>query len=201
MSNSLLATDGESLNPGWIALIVILVLILAAYLILIVTRIKKCPSDKIMVVYGAVGKNKDGTARSSRCIHGGVMFVWPVFQAYSFIDLTPIRFELAVRNAFTRDGRRADAFGKFAVGVSTEPETMQHAAERIRGLPVTEVEELAKDIILGQLRLVIAENDFEDTLDGHNRFLNTLSCAIEAEIRQIGLKLISLNVTEFTIKE
>ena len=39
---------------------------------------------------------------------------------------------------------------------------MQNAAERLLGLKLTEIQELAKDIIFGQLRLVIATMDIEE---------------------------------------
>ncbi|MCL1867235.1 MAG: flotillin family protein, partial [Oscillospiraceae bacterium] len=35
----------------------------------VLSRYRKCPSDKILVVYGKVGKDKDGQSRSARCIH------------------------------------------------------------------------------------------------------------------------------------
>jgi len=183
-------------------LIIVSVILLAAFILFCASRLKKCPADKIMVVYGAgLGKNSDGTARSCRVIHGGTVFVWPIIQAYDFMDLAPIRFELSARNAITVLEGHADFFGKFTVAISTEHGIMQNAAERLRGLPVKETEELAKDIILGQLRLVIAEVEYEDTLDGRDRFLEALSVAIEAAIRQIGLKLLSVNIMEFSIRE
>ena len=54
-------------------------------IIFVVTRYKRCPSDKILVVYGRVGKGQ-----SAVCIHGGGAFIWPVFQDYTYMSLTPL---------------------------------------------------------------------------------------------------------------
>lgn len=85
-----------------IILIVAIVLIAFSLLIFLLSRYKKCPSDKIMVIYGNVGKNKDGSARSSKCIHGGAAFIKPVFEAYEFLDLTPISISVDLQNALSR---------------------------------------------------------------------------------------------------
>ena len=47
------------MQPGIIFLICVAVIILISFFIWICSRYKKCPSDKIMVVYGSIGKNTD----------------------------------------------------------------------------------------------------------------------------------------------
>ena len=121
---------------GAVAVVIILILIIAS-------RYKKCPSDKIMVIYGAVGKTKDGSARASRCIHGGGAFVWPVVQSYSFLDLTPISINVDLKGALSRQQIRIDVPSRFTVGISTTPGVMQNAAERLRGLRLGDIQELA----------------------------------------------------------
>ena len=117
---------------GIIAAVVIAVLLFSLLLVLL-TRYKKCPSDKIMVIYGQVGRNKDGSSKSSICIHGGAAFVWPLVQSHtSFSDLTPM--SLAGRpcqSALSRQNIRVDVPSRFTVGISTEQGVMQNAAERL----------------------------------------------------------------------
>ena len=145
------------MSPFVIGLITVAVILFFTLLILVVSRFRKCPSDKIMVIYGKVGSNSDGTARSARCVHGGASFVWPVFQAYEYLDLTPISISVDLRNALSRQNIRIDVPSRFTVGISTEPTIMQNAAERLLGLKLMEIQELAKDIILGQLRNLLFE--------------------------------------------
>ena len=68
----------------------VIVVIVFSLLLFLIKRYKKCPSDKVMVIYGKVGSNKDGSTRSAKCIHGGAAFIWPVIQSYEFLDLTPM---------------------------------------------------------------------------------------------------------------
>ncbi len=162
------------------------------------SRYKKCPSDKIMVIYGRVGKNKDGSARSARCIHGGAAFIVPVIQAYEFLDLTPLSIPVDLKNALSRQNIRIDVPSRFTVGISTEPGVMQNAAERLLGLQLAEIQELAKDIIFGQLRLIIATMDIEEINTDRDKFLEAVSRNVEVELKKIGLRLINVNVTDIS---
>jgi flotillin len=167
-----------------------------SFLVFIVSRIKKCPSDKILVIYGKIGPNKDGSARSANCIHGGSKFIYPFFQAYQFLDLTPISIQVDLTNALSRQNIRIDVPSRFTVGISTEPGIMLNAAERLLGLKLNEIQELAKDIIFGQLRLVIATMDIEEINTDRDKFLEAVSGNVEGELKKIGLRLINVNVTD-----
>ena len=181
-----------------VILICAVVLIVLSLILWICSRYKKCPSDKIMVVYGAIGKNKDGTSRSAKCIHGGAEFVVPVFQSYAYLDLTPISIQVDLKNALSRQNIRIDVPSRFTVGISTEPGVMQNAAERLLGLQLSEIQELSKDIIFGQLRLIIATMDIEEINTDRDKFLAAVSSNVETELKKIGLRLINVNVTDIS---
>jgi flotillin len=173
--------------------------ILVLSLILVVfSRYRRCPSDKIMVIYGKVGQNKDGTARSAQCIHGGAKFIFPVIQSYEYLDLTPISLSVDLKSALSRQNIRIDVPSRFTVGISTEPGIMQNAAERLLGLKLTEIQELAKDIIFGQLRLIIATMQIEEINTDRDKFLEAVSACVEGELKKIGLRLINVNVTDIS---
>lgn len=178
-----------------ITVIVIFVVLFTTFLVLL-SRYRKCPSDKIMVIYGKVGSNKDGTTRSARCIHGGASFIWPVVQAFEYLDLTPISISVDLKNALSRQNIRIDVPSRFTVGISTEQGVMQNAAERLLGLKLPEIQELAKDIIFGQLRLIIATMDIEEINTDRDKFLESVSRNVETELKKIGLRLINVNVTD-----
>jgi flotillin len=162
----------------------------------ILRRYKRCPSDKILVIYGKTGKNKSGSISSARCIHGGASFIWPVFQSYAFLDLKPISIECNLTNALSKQNIRVDVPCRFTVGISTEPESMTNAAERLLGLSIDNIQSIATDILFGQLRLVIATMDIEEINSDRDKFLSNVSANVEAELRKIGLKLINVNVTD-----
>lgn len=177
-------------------LIIVIVAVLFVTFAAILSRYKRCPSDKILVVYGKTGKNKTGGVSSARCIHGGAAFIWPVFQSYAFLDLTPISIECNLTNALSKQNIRVDVPCRFTVGISTEPESMTNAAERLLGQRLENIQDLAKDILFGQLRLVIATMDIEEINSDRDKFLANVSANVEAELRKIGLKLINVNVTD-----
>ena len=181
-----------------IILICVVVIIAFSLLVAVMRRYKKCPSDKVMVVYGNVGSNKDGTSRSSKCIHGGAAFVWPIIQAAEFLDLTPISISVDLQNALSRQNIRINVPSTFTVGISTENGVMQNAAERLLGLKLGQIQELAKDIIFGQLRLVIATMDIEEINADRDKFLDAVSRNVETELKKIGLRLINVNVTDIS---
>lgn len=174
---------------------VVAILIISTFLF-IISRYKRCPSDRIMVIYGNVGSAKDGSVLSAKCIHGGAAFIWPIIQAYEFMDLTPMSISVDLRNALSRQNIRIDVPSSFTVGISTENGVMQNAAERLLGLKLTQVQELAKDIIFGQLRLVIATMDIEEINTDRDKFLEAVSGNVESELKKIGLRLINVNVTD-----
>ena len=179
-----------------IELIIIIVFVVFVTFAAILRRYKRCPSDKILVIYGKTGKNKEGSISSARCIHGGASFIWPVFQDWKMLDLTPISIECNLTNALSKQNIRVDVPCRFTVGISTEPEVMTNAAERLLGLHPSDIQAIATDILFGQLRLVIATMDIEEINADRDKFLAAVSQNVEAELRKIGLKLINVNVTD-----
>jgi flotillin len=180
--------------PFELILITIIAIAIFSTIIALFSRYKKCPSDKVLVIYGKTSAT--GTSRSARCIHGGAAFIWPVFQDYQFLDLTPISIEVNLTKALSKQNIRVDVPSRFTVGISTEPDIMPNAAERLLGLKLQDIQELAKDIIFGQLRLVIATMDIEEINTDRDKFLANVSKCVEAELKKIGLKLINVNVTD-----
>ena len=179
-----------------ITLLLIIVAVLFVTFAAILKRYKRCPSDKILVIYGKTGKNKSGSISSARCIHGGAAFIWPVFQDYAFLDLKPISIECNLTNALSKQNIRVDVPCRFTVGISTEADSMTNAAERLLGLSTDSIQNIATDILFGQLRLVIATMDIEEINADRDKFLAAVSQNVEAELRKIGLKLINVNVTD-----
>ena len=173
-----------------IIIIVVLVVVLFVTITALISRYKRCPSDKILVIYGRTG----GT--SAKCVHGGGAFIWPVIQDYSFLDLKPISIEANLTNALSRQNIRVDVPCRFTIAISTETDSMNTAAERLLGLSPEQIQELAKDILFGQLRLVIATMTIEEINPDRDKFLDNISKNVDSELKKIGLKLINVNVTD-----
>lgn len=161
--------------------------------ILIVRQYKRCPSNRILVVFGKVGKDK-----SSKCLHGGGTFILPLIQDYSFLSLEPIVIEVPLEGALSLNNIRVNAPATFTVGVSTDPLIMQNAAERLLNLQTQVIRDQAQDIILGQLRLVIATMSIEEINKDREKFMSLINKNVAEEINKIGLELINVNIRDIT---
>ncbi len=181
----------DAFNLGFPIAVIFAVLFIFIFFIVLIKRYKRCPSDRILVVYGKVGGGQ-----SAKCIHGGAAFIMPVIQDYEFLDLTPISIEVNLINALSKQNIRVNVPSRFTIGVSTEPGIMQNAAERLLGLGQNEIQELAQEIIFGQLRLVVASMDIEEINSDRDKFLTNISKSVESELKKVGLKLINVNITD-----
>ncbi len=179
-----------NLEMSPIVILVVAAIVLFVTISAIVSRYKRCPSDKILVIYGRTG----GT--SAKCVHGGGAFIWPVIQDYAFLDLKPLSIEANLTNALSRQNIRVDVPCRFTIAISTEADNMNTAAERLLGLSSEQIQELAKDILFGQLRLVIATMTIEEINSDRDKFLDNISKNVDSELKKIGLKLINVNVTD-----
>jgi flotillin len=154
-----------------------LVAILAFMFIMVVTRYKRCASDEILVVYGRV---KGG--RASRCIHGGATMVWPLIQDYKKLSLVPMTIQINLTNALSLQNIRIHVPSTFTVGVSTDPLIMNNAAERLLHLNKSQIEEMASEIIFGQLRLTVAGMTIEQINQDRDNFLERITLNVGHEL-------------------
>ena len=146
-----------------------------------------------MVVYGRTDKGK-----ASRTIHGGAALVWPLIQDYAFLTLTPITINIDLRNALSLQNIRINVPSTFTIGVSTEKQIMANAAERLLGLKQTDIEEMAKEIIFGQLRLTVASLTIEQINQDRDAFLELTRKNVDTELQKVGLYLINVNLVDIT---
>ena len=167
--------------------VVVAILIVAALL----NRYRRCPSDKILVIYGTTANGG-----SAKCVHGGGTFVWPIIQDYAYLSLRPISIEANLTHALSRQNIRVDVPCRFTVGISTEGDSMNNAAERLLGLTPGEIQDMARDILFGQLRLVIASMSIEELNSDRDKFQENIMKNVEIELKKVGLKLINVNVTD-----
>ena len=178
----------------WAVFIIFAVLAVGAFgFILLVTRYKRCASDEILVVYGRIRGGK-----ASRCIHGGAVMVWPLIQEYKKISLTPMTLSIPLDNALSLQNIRINVPSTFTVGVSTNPLIMNNAAERLLHLPTKEIEAMAQEIILGQLRLTVASLTIEQINQDRDSFLELIRDNVGAELNKLGLYLINVNIIDIT---
>jgi flotillin len=174
-----------------VLLVVALVVILSGFALMIATRYKRCPSNRILVIYG-----KTGAGQSSRPLHGGGTFVWPLIQSYDFLELEPLQIEIPLEGALSSENIRVSVPSVFTVAIGTDEETMNNAAVRLLGLDTPQIVKQAEDIIFGQLRHVIASMAIQEINRDRDVFLEKVQSALEPELKKIGLVLINVNIRD-----
>lgn len=179
------------MNVEMIVLVSFILFVIILLLVFFISRYKRCPSDKILVVYG-----KTGSESAAKCYAGGATFVWPVIQDYRYMDLTPMSIDVNLVDALSKQNIRVSVPAQFTVGISNKPNLMIAAAERVLGLKREDIASLAHDIIMGQMRLVIANMDIEELNTDRDKFVESVFTNIGIELHKIGLELINVNVTD-----
>lgn len=177
----------------WLIVLVAVIVVVFFTIIFLASRYRRCPSDRILVVYGKVEQH-----HSCRCMHGGGTFVWPLIQDYSYLSLTPMTISIPLQGALSMQNIRINVPSTFTVGISTDPSIMNNAAERLLGLRPPAIEDMAKEIIFGQLRLTVASLTIEQINQDRESFLESIRKNVEPELNKIGLYLINVNITDIT---
>lgn len=191
-----LAASNVPISGGqlfWLILVGAVLLLMFFLAIFIAKRYRRCPSNRVLVIYGRVG-----TKKASKCLHGGGAFIWPLIQDYAYLSLEPIVIEIPLSGALSLNNIRVNVPSTFTVGISTDPVLMNNAAERLLYLSLQQIRDQAQDIILGQLRLVIATLTIEEINKDREKFMSLINQNVGEEINKIGLDLINVNIRDIT---
>jgi flotillin len=193
MFNALLFAANTDAFTWLIGLVIGVVVVFLSFVVMLSNRYKRCPSNRILVIYGKVGGGN-----TARCIHGGAAFVLPMVQDFAYLNLEPHQIEIPLKGALSAENIRVNVPSVFTVAIGTDPEIMQNAAIRLLGLSIQEIKQQAGDIIFGQLRQVIASMKIEEINRDREKFLQSIQTSLEPELRKIGLVLINVNITDIT---
>ncbi len=183
----------QFISFGTLGIIATIVLLLLFVFTLLVTQYRRCPSNRVLVVYGKVAGE-----RAARCLHGGGTFIVPLLQSYAYLNLEPMTIEIELQSALSKKNIRVNVPSTFTIGISTNPDIMNNAAERLLGLNDKEIATQARDIILGQTRLVIATLSIEEINQDREKFLDLVNKNVSTEVNKIGLELINVNIRDIT---
>lgn len=177
-------------SSGGMVLWVILILVCVLTVISFFSRYRRCPSNRILVIYGKTDRG------AAKCIHGGAAFVWPLFQAYEYLDLEPFVVPVDLKSALSAENIRVSVPTTVTAAISIESGIMENAAIRLLGLRAQDIQNQAQDIILGQMRAVIATMRIEEINRDRQAFLGKVNEAVSGELEKIGLSLINVNIRD-----
>lgn len=183
----------DSMGLYIVAAVVLAAVTFFSFIVLLSKRYKRCPSNRILVIYGKVNKGQ-----SAKTIHGGAAFVIPLIQDFDYLTLEPLQIEVPLRDALSMENIRVSVPSVFTVAIGTEPDMMNNAAIRLLGLDTGAIQKQCEDIIFGQLRQVIASMKIQDINRDREQFLVNIQTNLEPELRKIGMVLINVNITDIT---
>lgn len=195
---SLLSALGESVIESErsthtpLILIVILLVLAMTLVITFLRSFRRCPSNKVLVIYGKTGSG------ASRTIHGGAAIVWPLIQACEYLDLEPFVVPIDLKNALSQENIRVSVPTTVTAAISYKPELMQNAAVRLLCMNRIGIQRQAEDIILGQMRAVIATMKIQEINSDRQAFLYKVNEAVSVELEKIGLEVINVNIKDIT---
>ncbi|NLX35186.1 MAG: flotillin family protein [Chloroflexi bacterium] len=178
------------MGPTGLILAFILALIVIALFATLVGRYRRCPSNRILVIYGKTGRG------AAKTIHGGAAFVWPLLQDYAYLDLEPFVVPIELTNALSQENIRVSVPTTITAAISIEEGLMQNAAVRLLGLTQDEIKNQVQDIILGQMRAVIATMAIEEINSDRQAFMAKVNDAVSTELDKIGVTVINVNIRD-----
>lgn len=185
------ALDTLSSLSGAMILGLAVAIVLIGLALLFVNRYVRCPANKILVISGRVGG--EGAAR---CISGGGAFIWPVIQEAAFLELDPVRIDVKLPDALSLENIRISVPSVFTVAIGIDALVRQNAAIRLLNLTHEQVEATARDIIIGQLRAVIATMSIDQINRDREAFLQRVQHQLEPELMKVGLTLLNVNIQD-----
>jgi flotillin len=179
----------SDLGPELFVVMIVLVTVFVvgtAMLAFFVRQYRRCPPNRILVVYG-----KAGVGEPAVCIHGGARLVVPLVQHYGWLRLEPMRIKVSRQT--TASGKTiADPLPRvFSVAIGTTAELMQTAAVRLLGLTDGEITRQVEDIIVTRLDILIDAIEHGQVETGTDEFYQRLETSISAELEKLGLVLIN----------
>jgi flotillin len=154
--------------------------------IALIRQYKRCPKNKIMVIYGLTGSSPP------IIIQGGGAFVKPVFQAHEYISLEPMTLELDMNQVVRDLDAKATQPAVFTIAVCTKPDVVINAVERLIGLPERDICSKVEDIAYGQLRMQLADKTAAYINSNRLELMNDISACANKELAKIGIKVTNI---------
>ena len=184
----------------------IIVVLVILTLIGLMSRYRRCTSDEILVVFGKAGKKSvtnPTTGKSetvilpSKIIHGGGTFVFPVIQDWRKMSLKPIQIQASVAGVSSQMIKVTIPV-TLTTGIGTTDTLMQNAASRFLTSSPQEISDQIKDILIGEVRSLMATMTIEEINADRVKFLGKAKENIETELNKVGFSIININNADIT---
>ena len=153
-------------------------------IILFLSRYKRVPPDKILVIHGKVDPNPNVKYLTHS---SGAAFVWPVIQDFSFLDTNPIQIEFQTISSHS-------VKGVLSCRISKNKELTIRAAENFHKKEVVFIKKFVADLLaqkVGKSSRTLLKAELSS-----DEIQNEIENVIEAALSELGMELIKLEQLE-----
>jgi len=168
-----------------------------AVLIFVLSGTKRCPKNKIMVIYG---RNDDMRSKSFKpvCYSGGTHFVNPLTKKYTFMEKRLIHADITFDKVSCKDGETLTFYMTSSMLVSDKKGYMEKAAQLFAAVPKKNVdyavEKAAERVILSAVAKWEAQQIHSNEQDFYLYLYDSLTVTMAA----IGLEIYNGRFTGIT---
>lgn len=147
-----------------------------------------CEPNEVLIFSGGLGK------AGYRVVKGGRSLRTPLFERVDRLDLTNMVIDVAVSNAYSKGGIPLTVQGVANLKIAGHDPRLGNAVERLLGKDRKEVVRIAKDVLEGTLRGVLAALTPEEVNNDKLAFASKLLSEAEHDLQKLGLVLDSMKI-------
>lgn len=187
-------TVGIAIAIGVVAVMLLLIFIKSNLII--------CSPNEALIFSGRRRKLPDGSTVGFRAIRGGRGFRIPFLESVSRIALNAIPIEIQLSKALAAGMIPIDVQGIATVKVAgTEEQGLSNAIERFLGKSPHEISTVARDIVEGSLRGVLAQHAPEEANENRLAIAREAAEAAREDLGRLGLVLDTLKIQNLSDPE
>ncbi|OGF58399.1 MAG: hypothetical protein A2Y62_15035 [Candidatus Fischerbacteria bacterium RBG_13_37_8] len=181
------------LIPGII--IVVFIAFFSLFRMIARNWIKVAPNE-VAIVYGRKHKSIDGLIRGFRVITGGGFFKWPVIENVQRILLNIMAIPVEVKNVPDKMGALVTVQGITNVKIISSEESLPLAIERFLGMDMSQIQQVAKENLEGNLRAMVGTMTIEELIQDRQALQERILKEAVIDLAKLGLGVDLLTIQE-----
>jgi flotillin len=193
--------EATSSGLGGLVLVVVFAIGTGIGLLILLMLVKRlrciCRPNEILIFTGGKYRQADGTFSKTDVTAGGGRWRWPIIEQVYRMDITTMPIKVP-SSAYSKGGiqLRVDAIAN--VKISSDQRIVRNAIERFLGRDRSEVAQVARQTLEGNLRGVLAKLTPEAVNEDRLAFAAELSREAGQDLAKLGLQLDTLKIQSVT---
>lgn len=168
----------------------LLLLIAVTLFIQLISKMKLIPPSRLAVVHGK--------GKRFKTYRGGRVFILPLINRFSTMDLTPQTTTVVVESAIAKGIVPLTVTATVSFAIAKSERGLIHAVKRILHLTDTweDLQGIATSIIEGHLRDSIAAMTPEEVMSHKERLIQNMIKVCKSDLEGIGLEITTMNIAD-----